>query len=187
MVSSESKKVLDIAEEYGAEVPFVRPDHLARDPYGVSDVCLNVLEAYEQLGQTFDTLIILLPTSPFRTAEDIDAAYALFRENNANYLMSVSEYEHSPYSALRMASQFPHQAFPCFPETLGKKRHEMPVPYRANGAICIVDVKAFKQSRSYYGTPLHVYAMPQSRSIDIDSALDFELAQWLLTKRVSND
>lgn len=94
MVSTESEEVAVAAREAGAEVPFMRADHLARDPYGVADVCLNVLDCYEERGMLFDKLFILLPTSPFCHPEDVIAADRLFREEKAKFLFSVFEMGH---------------------------------------------------------------------------------------------
>src|SRR5690242_16704474 len=70
-VSTESEEVADIAKACGIELPFMRPEHLARDPAGVVEVALHVLDEWEKRGESFDTLVILLPTSPFRLASDI--------------------------------------------------------------------------------------------------------------------
>ena len=187
MVSTESSRVAEIAIAAGAHVPFMRPDYLGKDPSGVVDVCLNVLSTYESLDHSFEKLTILLPTSPFRSADDIRTANKIFKDCGAEFLMSVSEYEHNPYGALRKKSGQDNRMFPCFPEHIGRKRHEVPNCYRANGAICIVDVAAFKSAGTYYGKPLYVYEMPWYRSIDIDTEMDLKFAEFLIEKRMNND
>ena len=182
MVSTESSQVAEIAIAAGANVPFLRPEYLGKDPYGVVDVCLNVLETYENMGQRFEKLIILLPTSPFRSEDDICTGNKIFDKFGAEFLMSVSEYEHNPYGALRAESEHKNRMVPCFPEFIGRKRHEVPNCFRANGAICIVDVAAFKSAGTYYGDPLYVYEMPWYRSIDIDTEVDIKFAEFLIEK-----
>ncbi len=186
MVSTDSEKVAEIARRAGANVPFMRPCHLGRDPYGVVDVCLHVLEEYEKRNNFFDTLVILLPTSPFRSAKDIKNSLRMFTETGAEFLMSVSEFEHNPFAAL-VEDQFnPNIMRPSFPAFVGKKRHELPDTYRANGAICIVSVSAFKKARTYYGEPLFAYKMPWHRSVDIDTENDFLFAEFLIERGVVN-
>lgn len=187
MVSTESTKVAEIATEAGASVPFMRPDYLGKDPSGVVDVCLNVLSTYESQGHLFEKLTILLPTSPFRKANDIRAANKIFEESEAEFLMSVSEYEHNPYGALRAEPDQMNRMIACFPEHIGRKRHEVPQCYRANGAICIVNVAAFKEAGTYYGDPLYVYKMPWYRSIDIDTEIDLNFAEFIIENRMNND
>jgi CMP-N-acetylneuraminic acid synthetase len=158
----------------------MRPAHLGKDPFGVVDVCLNVLDEYERSDRRFRTLIILLPTSPFRTALDIREAARVYNDEGASFLMSVSEFGHNPFGALKASPENEHVMEPCFPEYIGKKRHEVPKAYRANGAIHIVDVEAFRKANTYYGKPLYTYAMPWPRDIDIDTIEDFKYAEYLL-------
>ena len=100
MVSTEDHEIAEIAKELGAEVPFMRPDYLSHDPYEVDDVCLYVLKQYEEIGRTFDTLIILLPTSPLCIVEDIKESVRIFHENDGKFLMSASEMDPHYYNAL---------------------------------------------------------------------------------------
>ena len=89
LVSTEDKEVADIAEGAGVELPFMRPDYLARDPAGVVDVALHVLDELESRGEGYDTLVILLPTSPFRRAGDITGAMERYLDQEVDFLMSV--------------------------------------------------------------------------------------------------
>lgn len=182
IVSTESRQVQEVALQAGAQVPFFRPEHMAKDPYGVVDVCLFMLDELERRGNSYDRLIILLPTAPFRNAEDIVAANRIFDDEDGKYLMSVNESEHLPYSMLKVDEKHPQTLVPCFPEYVGAKRHEVPKAYRPNGAIHVLDVAEFRQSRTYFGSPLLHYIMPGERCIDIDTPEDFEYAQYLIEK-----
>jgi CMP-N-acetylneuraminic acid synthetase len=87
MVSTESEEIAEIAQRAGAKVPFLRPYHLSKDPYGVVDVCMHVLDEYEKNDMNFTKLIILLPTSPFRSAYDIRESNRIFDEQRAGFLV----------------------------------------------------------------------------------------------------
>ena len=178
VVSTEESEIAIVARELGAEVPFLRPSHLARDPAGVEDVALHALSALREQGDIYQTLIILLPTCPLRSAEDIINAVNLFRERNGQFLMSVSRYEHTPFAAMSIDDD--RILRPVFPEYIGRKSQDMPVALRANGAIHVLDVAAFEQTRSYLSQPLIGYEMPWDRSIDIDTVNDLRLAESLL-------
>jgi CMP-N-acetylneuraminic acid synthetase len=179
-VSTDDEEVASIARNHGAEVPFLRPPELSRDPAGVVDVALHALEWYQRGGELFRTLIILLPTCPFRSAEDIRAALALFRSKNAHFLMSVSQFDHAPFAAMRLGDD--SVLTPFFENYIGRKSQELPVAYRPNGAIHVLDVDAFRGSRSYFTQPLIGFSMPWERSIDIDNDSDLQLAEWLLAR-----
>jgi len=177
VVSTEDPEVADVARAYGAE-PLRRPDHLARDPAGVVDVALHALDALEAEGDRFDTIVILLPTCPFRTPEDIRAAHRLHRDRPDAFIMSVSPFSHPPFAAFGLDEV--GLLKPHFPEYIGRKSQEMPAAYRPNGAVHVLGAARFRQLRSYFAPPLVPYVMPVERSIDIDSAADMREAELRL-------
>ena len=185
ILSTEDQEVANIAEDFGIEVPFLRPRELANDPAGVSETALHAIEQLESIGDYYKTLVILLPTCPLRTAEDIQAAYQLFLQKNRPFLMSVSEFSHTPLAALQQSED--GTLDPFMPQFFGRKSQEMPPAYRPNGAIHVLDVDAFKRERSYLANPLVGYVMPRERSIDIDTEEDLRSAEMQLTQSlVSN-
>jgi CMP-N,N'-diacetyllegionaminic acid synthase len=175
-VSTESEAVAAIARTAGVELPFMRPEHLARDPAGVVDVALHALDEWESRGERFDTLMILLPTSPFRRAEDISGALETYLRLRVDFLMSVSHEVHSPLYSLVLESE---RLLPLHPEWLNRVGVERPALVRCNGAITLVDVERFRRERNYYGYPLGAYEMPQARSLDIDTPEEFAYAEFL--------
>ncbi|OZG73780.1 hypothetical protein BTA51_08190 [Hahella sp. CCB-MM4] len=184
VVSTEDDDIAGLAKGYGAEIPFIRPEKLSVDPAGVEAVALHALDELEKVGRSYKTLAILLPTCPLRTAEDLQEAYRLFSENDGRFLMSVSEYEHSPFSAWVIDQN--QNALPVFPHYRRHKSQELPKAYRCNGAIHILDVAAFRQTRSYTSQPLLTYVMPRSRSFDIDTEEDLLQVRAYLSAAQSN-
>ena len=180
IVSTEDQEVAKYVESQEVEV-LSRPDKLAVDPAGVVDVALHALEVLETKGRHYKTLMILLPTCPFRSLNDVQDAYRLFVSKHAKFLMSVSEYGHTPFAAMEINTE--GNLNPYFPEYIGRKSQEMPKAYRANGAIHVLDVEAFKRERSYYAQPLLAYLMPPERSIDVDTLDDLSYANFLLLSR----
>jgi len=179
-VSTEDEVVADQARACGIEVPFMRPAHLARDPAGVVDVALHALDMFEQAGERYDTLIILLPTSPFCRAQDIADAMQMFVDRKVEFLMSVSKEQHSPLSSLILKDGCLQPLHPDWLNRTGSKAGaDMPVLVRCNGAVTIVNVAAFRREQNYYGYPLAAYEMPWERSIDIDTETDFLFAEFL--------
>jgi CMP-N-acetylneuraminic acid synthetase len=178
VVSTDDEEIAAVARDCGAEVPFLRPGELSRDPAGVVDVALHALDWHERHGQSFRILIILLPTCPFRSADDIRGALALFRSAKAQFLMSVSKFDHTPFAAMRLDNA--SLLTPFFEQYAGRKSQELPTAYRPNGAIHVLDVEAFRRTRSYFSQPLVGFEMPWERSIDIDNASDLRLAESLL-------
>lgn len=181
-VSTEDREIAEEARANGVDVPFMRPAHLARDPYGVVDVALHALEEWERLGEHFQTLMILLPTSPLRSALDIRGALNQYLESKVDFLHSVSKEDHSPLSSLILKNGL---LTPLHPEwinrTGAKATSETPQLVRANGAITIVDVVRFREEKNYYAYPLGAYEMPWERSVDVDTQRDLMWAEFVVT------
>ena len=178
MVSTDSEEYAKIAREYGAKIPFLRSKATATDTASSWDMVKEVLERYRQQKQEFDTFCLLQPTSPLRVSEDISAAYKLYREKASFAVVSVCEAEHSPLWCGNLPD---NQEFVGFlhPENM-KQRQSGKKFYRLNGAIYIVNCDRFKQDCFLYQKGSFAYIMSQNRSVDIDTIIDFELAEIIL-------
>ncbi len=186
VVTTEDAEIADEARRAGADVPFIRPEKLAVDPAGVVEVTLHALDELEARGSTYETVVILLPTSPLRTTDDIRGAMRRFVDSGADVLMSVSAYDHTPLAALSCdAGGFMAPFLPEWLERLGARATPDPLPrlVRANGAVTICDVARLRRERDYYTYPLAAYEMPWERSVDIDTEADVLLAEFLMQRR----
>lgn len=181
MVSTDSKRYASIALQYGAKVPFLRSEETATDTASTWDTVEEVLADYRGLGQEFDSFCVLQPTSPLRTAEDLINAYKLYEEKSTFAVVSVCEAEHSPLWCGHLP---PNGEFIDFiDQSHMKQRQAGGKFYRLNGAIYIVNVERFKRDRYLYQKGSFAYVMDQSRSVDIDTELDFELVEFLLNRK----
>ncbi|NIA69027.1 acylneuraminate cytidylyltransferase family protein [Pelagibius litoralis] len=175
VLSTEDEAIADQARALGIDVPFMRPPELARDPAEADDVALHALEALEDAGDTYETIVILLPTCPFRSAEDVRGAYELFTERDRPFVMSVAEFSHTPFAAFQMDAGA--GLTPMFQQYLEQPTKTLPKVFRPNGAVHVLDVKAFRTAGSYLAQPLVGYVMPRERSFDIDNEEDFREAE----------
>ena len=178
MVSTDSGAYAEIARRYGADVPFLRSAETASDSASSWDMTAEVLENWRERGRTFDTFCLLQPTSPLRNAEDIRNAYALFREKADFAVVSVCEAEHSPLWCGHLPENGEFTGF--IREDAVKQRQAGGKFYRLNGAIYLVDVQKFGTDRFLYREGSFAYIMPQERSVDIDTEVDFRLAELLM-------
>jgi CMP-N-acetylneuraminic acid synthetase len=181
-VSTEDQEIATIASSYGADVPFIRPDYLARDPATIEDVMLHALDYYNSEGIIFHELSVILPTTPFVTVQDLLKAQEFFRASGADALLSVTPTDFPPFNAWLIHHEEDYQRLtPCFPESPYKfvKSTECPTTYRSNGAIIIVNVPAFLASKDYRKLTIVPFVMPQERSLDIDTEFEYNLAQSL--------
>ena len=181
IVSTEDAEVADVARRHGLEAPFMRPPELAVDPVEADAVALHAIEALAGQGERFDVLALMLPTCPFRTAQDIVDALELFLARDEPNLMSLAPFDHTPFAAVRVDES--GTATPFFPELFGRSARRHPAACRPNGAIHVLDTAWFEKSRSYTAGPMIGYVMPRARSIDIDTAEDLRLAARMLAER----
>ena len=179
IVSTEDDEIAKVSNKYGAEV-IRRPMELAKDDTPTIDVVLHVLDNLKNRNIEPDIVVLLQPTSPLRTSQDIDNAIKLFMEHDCDSVVSVCEVQHSPYWSFKIENGY---LKPIFGESyLKKRRQELPKAYIPNGAIYITTPDILRKYRSFYCKKTLPYIMPPEKSIDIDSELDFLLAELLMQK-----
>lgn len=183
IVSTDSEEIAETARKYGAEVPFMRPAELASDTANAMDAFFHVLERLRETENVdFESFVVLQPTSPLRTAADIDSAIRLFEQKKAKTVLSVTDFPHPPVWAQAMNKN--KQITPFFGnENLTQNRQNQKNAYLPNGAVYVFDTQFLKTHRSYFSAHTYGYYMPPERSVDIDTALDFIVAQALLHKK----
>ena len=175
IVSTDDEEIAEVSKEYGAEVPFLRPEELATDEAKGIDVVLYAIDWMERNDKPYDLLMLLQPTSPLRTSNDIDKAIELLFQKNAQAIVSVCEVDHHPYWSNTLPDDGCMKDF-IKPEVTNKNRQELPIFYRLNGAIYLAYSDYLKEKRSFLGKDTFAYIMPQRRSVDIDNEVDFKLA-----------
>ncbi|MEQ6854590.1 acylneuraminate cytidylyltransferase family protein [Lysinibacillus capsici] len=176
ILSSEDPEIIDIAKQHGCDVPFVRPLELAQDDTpGIAPV----LHAIEQCPG-YDYVVLLQPTSPLRKIEDIDGCIEYILEQQANYCVSVSESEKSPYW---MYTVNHGNMKPLFEQShVIERRQDLPDVYALNGAIYVAKVDALLKERSFLTSETKAYIMSKERSLDIDTEMDFFLCEQIFNK-----
>ena len=183
IVSTDDETIADICKKHGAEVPFMRPSVLAQDNSSHVDVVEHAIEWCEQnINENFDSMIILQPTSPLRTAYDIDKVAALARKQNANGIVSVCEITQHPYLAKILDDDGTLKDF--LPTDIAyKRRQNLPNLYCPNGAIYWFLIDSFKKTKSFFPNPTYPYIMSSNQSLQIDSMEDLYLIDLILKDR----
>lgn len=179
MVSTDCDEYAEIARRFGAEVPFLRSKVNSSDTASSWDMVEEVLQCYHDLGKEFDSFCLLQPTSPLRDAEDIRNAYQLFAEKASFAVVSVCEAEHSP----RWCGQLPEnrELKDFIDRNSVGQRQSGGKYYRLNGAIYIVNRERFRKDRFLYQSGSFAYIMDRWKSIDIDTDMDFKLAEMMMS------
>jgi N-acylneuraminate cytidylyltransferase/CMP-N,N'-diacetyllegionaminic acid synthase len=177
-VSTDSEEIAQISKEYGAEVPFLRPDKLAQDNSKVVDAFLYTIEKLnEEFGYNINEFIKLQPTSPLRKTLHIEEAINLFYENKPDSLISYVEMSHPPVWACKITDGKVSKYFEK--ESEPKNRQEITKAYMPNGSIYILKYSILKTTRQYITENTIPYIMGAEVSIDIDTDFDFQVASYL--------
>lgn len=179
MVSTDSEKYADIARNCGATVPFLRSERMSTDKASSWDTVQEVLDNYRNIGREFDTVMLLQPTSPLRSSDDIKNAFSIYKEKEADSVVGVCEMDHSPLWSNVLTENRCLDGFirPEVKESSG--RQSLPTYYRINGAIYLTKITD-ELGANLYSNSGYAYIMPRDKSIDIDTELDFKMAEFLL-------
>jgi N-acylneuraminate cytidylyltransferase/CMP-N,N'-diacetyllegionaminic acid synthase len=186
IISTDCSKIASVAQTYGAEIPFMRPVALAQDHSLIIDTYIYTIDRLNQEGGNINEFIALLPTAPLRKARDIDAAIQLYRQKNAD---SVISYYPAPHPVQWYKYIDENGVLRSFFEEGNRlaNRQEEKKAYLPNGAIYVFKYHIIKTLRVYYTERSYPYIMPQERSIDIDTLTDFRYAEYLLDNASASD
>lgn len=179
-VSTDDPEIIQCVEDYGLKVPFVRPSELATDTAGTYEVLLHALNYYEQQGKTYDVVILLQNTSPFRTPEQVKEALALYN-SNLDMVVSVKECSANPYYSVFEENT---EGFLNICKGNGNitRRQDAPKVYEYNGAIYVINPKSLKEMPLYKFTKRIKYVMDEKSSLDLDTMNDWHMAELLISK-----
>lgn len=177
-VSTDDEEIIRVVEEYGLKVPFRRPDELAQDGSGTYEVILHALDFYAKQGVQYDVVVLLQPTSPFRTGVHIAEAMKLYSPE-CDMVVSVVEAKSNPYYVMfeedreGFLQHLLKGTFVC--------RQDCPTVYEYNGAVYVMNVATLREKPLSAFTRNRKYVMPQSVSIDLDTLNDWRYAEFLIS------
>lgn len=182
-VSSDSSLILDTARAYGIDYMIERPPFLATDVAPKLPVIQHCVVEVEKLaGHNFNTVVDLDATSPLRSVMDIVEAVKLLEERGVSNVITGAPARRSPYFNLVELNE---NGVAHLSKTLPvpiTRRQDAPKCYDMNASIYVWKRDLLFKSKSIFNSDTLLYAMPEERSIDIDSELDFEFVEFLMTK-----
>lgn len=178
-VSTNDLELIDlIKNERKLGIPFVRPEFLATDEASTYDVLLHAIDFYEKKGKQYDAILLLQPTSPLRTALHIKEAIELYNSKNVDMVVSVKEAKSNPYFTLFEENQ--NGFLQLSKPSSYTRRQDCPKVYEYNGAIYVINVQSLKKSIMAEFAKIQKYRMSDEVSIDIDTPLDWKIAEMIL-------
>ena len=182
ILSTDSKKIAKIGKKYGAEVPFLRPKKLATDNSMAMDAYFYTIEKINKNEKSnINEFVVLSPTSPLRTANDIDKAIKIFKKKKADSLISVKAASYPIGWNNVIVTNGKLKPFNSNLDGVDN-RQKVKKTFINNGAVYIFKHSPLKKNRKYILKNTYPYVMSEKSSIDIDNELDFQIAKMLIEK-----
>lgn len=180
VVSTDDPAIAEAARAAGAEVPFLRPPELATDGAGLMDVIFHALDT---LNETPSHVVLLQATSPLRTSGDIDSCVRLCLERGADAAATICEADKSPYWMFHLNDDGSIRL--VIPrDEVGSRRQDLPPAWVPNGAVYVARTEWLRREGTFWRQGITLgHVMPRERSVDIDSLLDFRIAEMLMAER----
>ncbi|MCC8119923.1 MAG: acylneuraminate cytidylyltransferase family protein [Bacteroidales bacterium] len=180
LLSTDDKEIADVARSEGLAVNYMRPAELASDTAGSREVIIDAMDWATKQGIDYDCVVLLQPTSPMRTAEDIERCLSLYGEG-VDMVVSVVESDANPYFNL-----FEEDSAGFLHVSKGDgqyvRRQDAPRVYEYNGAVYVIRPDALRKYPMARLPRKVPYLMPRSRSIDLDTEMDWLIAEKLIQK-----
>lgn len=181
IVSTDSYEYAQIAKEYGASIPFLRPAKYATDKSSRKDVIKHTLDFYKQQGKKFDYIVFLEPTSPLRTVDDLNSAIIkLFKnKNNAEAIVGVCELEvFHPTFLVKLKNNF-LRFLNKNQKSNVIRRQDLEKLYFYEGSLYISETKKYLEKEFYHEKTLG-YIVPKWKSLEIDEIEDFIMVESIM-------
>lgn len=180
-VTTDDAEIINVVEKNGLKVPFVRPAELATDKSGTYEVLLHAINFYKKQGINYDTLVLLQPTSPFRTVEDVKACLNLYTQD-IDMVVSVKPATTNPYYN---AFETDEDGFLHISKGNGNytRRQDAPKVWEYNGAVYVINVESLLKMPLGKFPRRRMYEMSLEHSIDLDTPTDWLIAETLISSK----
>lgn len=182
IVSTDSDAIADVARQYSARVPFMRPDDLAQDTSSKWPVFIHAVEAFEKItGRQVDYLVDLDVTVPLKQPGDIDGAIALAMDNKeVDVVITGYEPERNPYFNMMEIGKDGYAHIVKTSEKPIVRRQDAPLVYSLTPAAYVVKRSALYQYEHWSKAKCKIHPIPRERAVDIDTEIDFKIVEFLM-------
>jgi len=177
IISTDDQDIAEVAQQWGAEVPFMRPDHLSDDYTGTLPVIRHAVEWLQSNGHAVDYACCLYATAPFVSAEDLQAGAKVIRETNASYAFSVTSYAFPIQRAIRITEGGRVSMFN--PEHFQTRSQDLEEAWHDAGQFYWGTAQAWLEEQPIFSEQAVPVKLPRHRVQDIDTAEDWARAEWL--------
>jgi CMP-N-acetylneuraminic acid synthetase len=183
-VSTDDDEIINTVEEYGLHVLFKRPDALATDKCGTYKVILQALDFYKNKGEIYDAVVLLQPTSPFRTVNNVSSCIERYLQEHRDMVASVKESSTNPYyNCFKVDNSGTLE--PLFNEII-TRRQDAPKTYEYNGAVYVMNVEKLREKSYEEFNNIGYAIMDELSSVDLDTIVDWKFAEMIISENLIN-
>lgn len=184
VVSTDCNEIAKIATDFGAEIPFLRSSGLAQDSSNVIDAIIEMLQFYQSQGEHFDAVLLLQPTSPFRSTNTMNKALDLFKSSDGESVVSVCQATQHPGWFKTIEDGVLHPFLSEGHNESSKQSQQLSQAHCLNGVIYLATPKTILNSRSFYSNNTKALVIEsEEECIDIDTTFDWLVAEAVAKKR----
>lgn len=181
-ITTDDEEIINIVKAtFNISVPFKRPDHLSSDTASSNDVLIHAINYYKSIGKEYQTIVLLQPTSPFRTVDNVKEAIELFNMSSLDMVVSVCESKSNPYYNLFEENKdgYLEKSKP----SIFTRRQDCPNVYAYNGAVYVIRVSSLLSVGLTNFKKIKKVMMTEEESLDIDTPLDWKIAEFVISQK----
>jgi pseudaminic acid cytidylyltransferase len=178
VVSTDSKKIANIAKKYGAEVPFLRSKKISDDYTATSDVLIDCIKKISSKNTEYH--FCLYPTTTLISKDDLIKAYKKIKKEKGNLLIAITDFETSPYRALKLSNNKINFYFKKYAKY---RTQDIPKLYRDSGSFYIFKTISLLKEKGELNNKSSYYHLDRNKAVDIDNIKDFKLAELLFKNK----
>ena len=183
IVSTDSEEIAKIALEYGAEVPFMRPNELAQDDSPEWLVWKHALDYLNNHNNGIDGLVVVPTTAPLRSKDDVNNCINEFEKGNVDVVITVSNAHRSPYFNMVKTNQNGFSSLVISSKEKITRRQDVPEVFDMTTVAYVAKPSFVLQNHGIFDGRVRSVYIPPERSLDIDTPLDFKIAEYLVNNQ----
>lgn len=178
-VSTDSEDIKEVVEDYGLSVPFIRPDSLATDISTSNDVLVHAINFFKEHGREYKKLVLLQPTSPLRSIDDVARSLDLYRDD-IDMVVSVTKSHAPAVLCIDDEDGYVHLVY----NKAATGRQHLQEMYEFNGAVYVLNVQSLLEKGIAGFSKKVKYVMSKENSVDIDDIIDFKLVETIIKENL---
>lgn len=183
IVSTDSMEIAEVARDFGAEVPFIRPKELSEDDSPEWLVWQHAIEQLKTNGCNPDAIVSLPPTAPLRASKDIENCLDEYEKGEVDTVITMSDAHRNPYFNMVKNNKNGYSSLALTSEKIIERRQDAPAMFDMTTVCYVANSFFVLNNRGIFHGRVRGVLVPRERAVDIDTVLDYQMAEFLLNNK----